>query len=143
MTPDPARRAMHARLNKALEVVDALEAQCRRIRRPFEAEMKAATCHLDRPLATANALVEDILGDRFVVSTCEECEEPILDDEPSHDDEDISLCVDCAPSWEDLLRHPEAYIDFETGEAMTADRAQELADTHVAAGGELTDKVVA
>lgn len=79
------------------------------------------------------------------IEECGSCAEPIFDGDPRHDTDDgPSFCAACAPTFGDMLRHPEMFGtpnddgDYET---MTAEQARAAVDAHLAAGGSLEDKV--
>lgn len=71
---------------------------------------------------------------------CEACEMPILEGDPYHGGA-FALCVDCAPTYEDLLDNPGA-IEDDDGQPMTFARAREVASEHTRNGGNLTDRMV-
>lgn len=88
--------------------------------------------------------IESLLGenDTHVISSCEACGEPILDGEKYSASDCIYLCEACAPTWREMLEHPEGFENTETGEQMTAAEAKAFCDGHIARGGSLDDKMV-
>lgn len=90
-----------------------------------------------------NALQEKLenLVDGADVQTCESCLEPIFEGEKRAVGDDVTLCENCAPEYDYMLRHPEHFQNSD-GEPMTPAEAKALCDAHVAAGGALTDKMV-
>lgn len=85
--------------------------------------------------------IEGDIGEPFTF--CEGCAEPIFEGDNYHNGSDVALCLECSPSYEDMLSSPGNFLNFETDEPMTAAEAQAIADAHVAAGGSLTDKIAA
>ena len=77
-----------------------------------------------------------------VIGICEGCSRSILDTDAFHSGPDVYLCEDCAPSYSDMAAHPDSFIDMETGEPMTQERAAEIVETWVASGGKVSDKMV-
>ena len=74
---------------------------------------------------------------------CPFCDNVVRDGDGYHGTSEGELvCLDCAPTYGDLLRDPESFLDA-NDEPMTQERAKELCDAHVASGGSLDDKVVA
>lgn len=88
-----------------------------------------------------DALLDEIekLLDGAEVQTCSGCMGPIFDDDPrSRTSDDADLCVQCAPTYEDIRNNPEWFVNAD-GDPMSGDEANALCDAHIAAGGSLSD----
>lgn len=76
------------------------------------------------------------------IATCEGCSKVIREgDQYSLVYDGGHTCLDCTPTYQDVLDDPELLIHEETEDHLTAEQAKELCDSHVASGGSLTDKV--
>lgn len=91
--------------------------------------------------AENNEALVDAIED-IAIGHCVACAEPVFDGEPYHIGADEIQCAECAPTYADMLREPENFVTFSTGEPMTHDEAQAVVDDHLAAGGSLEDKMV-
>lgn len=86
------------------------------------------------------ALAVEIEAD--AIGRCVACAEPVFDGEPFHMGADEIQCAECAPTYADMIRDPEYFVSFKTGEPMTPAEAQAAVDKHLASGGSLEDKMV-
>lgn len=50
------------------------------------------------------------------------------------------LCKSCSPTYQDLLDHPDLFMNADDA-PMSAAEAKAIADAHVAAGGALADSM--
>ena len=72
---------------------------------------------------------------------CEGCGAGISEGNPTHPCSDGGvLCKQCAPTYQDMLNHPDSFMNPED-EPMTAAEAKEIVDAHIAAGGSLSDSM--
>lgn len=117
----------------AKAAVEAIEKEREALLLPTKERYDAACDRLE--------MIEDECPER--VGRCEGCDEPIWEGERyAYDSENaIYLCEPCAPSWGDMLANPDHFYDAE-GECHTPETAKAAVDVHLAAGGNLTDKMV-
>lgn len=136
-----AAKAQLDEIDKEREAVvaparEAYEATLNRMLAPTEQQFQAARLAL--------TLIEEAAGE--IVNACEGCGGPIFDGERYHVGVDVALCVDCAPTYGDMVDHPESFqtIDDDADDyrPMTPEEALAQADAHVAAGGHLTDRII-
>lgn len=73
---------------------------------------------------------------------CEACKRETFEGDDYHSGHDCIMCVECAPTYQDMINEPEFYFDHNTDEPLTAEEAQDLAAQHVSKGGSLTDKML-
>lgn len=78
--------------------------------------------------------------DCHLISQCESCGTPIFEGE-KHTGGEFDQCVECAPTWQDMLTNPEHFGDID-GDSLSHESAKAYCDAHVAAGGSLDDKMV-
>lgn len=72
---------------------------------------------------------------------CESCGEIIPDESPSHPCYDGgTLCKGCAPTFQDMLNHPD-HFQGSDDEPMTTAEAKAIVDAHIASGGSLSDSM--
>jgi hypothetical protein len=85
-------------------------------------------------------LIEEDSPER--IGQCEGCGDPIWEGERYAYDRmsSIYMCQPCAPTYGDMLADPTNFYDAED-EYYTAERAKEVVDSHIAAGGSLDDMV--
>lgn len=121
--------ATKAEWKEARAALDAIERERAGLLAPTFERFKAATAALEE--------IEDELGEPRLC----ECGEPVFEDEPCHYGGDVLLCVQCAPTYADMLQTPGAFLGSDM-ESMTPEQAQAAVDAHLAAGGSLTDKMV-
>ena len=100
-------------------------------------EYRAHSDALDRLME-----IEEVVGE--CTASCEACSAPVFDDDPySYDHENgLTFCEGCTPSWADLVAAPSGAYEIVDGDIsyLTEERARQMADAHVAAGGTLSDK---
>ncbi len=91
-------------------------------------------------LAASEALdeAEDGCGD--MISYCTGCAEPIFDGE-KHTGGETPLCLQCAPTYQDLLSSPELFGFDENDEPLSNDAAKKIVNDYVASGGSLSDSM--
>lgn len=70
---------------------------------------------------------------------CDGCTAPIFDDDPSFGGNSI-LCERCSPTYQDLLDHPDGFID-DIGDPATPEQCRRWYDEHIAAGGSPSDSM--
>jgi len=76
------------------------------------------------------------------IGVCESCMKIIREgDRFAPCSDDIKLCKDCAPTYQDMVDRP-SYFEDDEGEPLTFRKAKNMADAHAATGGKLTDKMV-
>lgn len=114
---------------KAKADLDAIEAERHELLAPTIDRFCAAQERLEE--------VEDNLGG--FVAMCEGCATAIFEGDKYHV-ADVYLCEPCAPSYQDMIDHPDHFEDAD-GEQMTRELAQTLGAAHVSAGGCLSDKM--
>lgn len=74
--------------------------------------------------------------------TCEGCGAKILDGDKYHAGVDVELCEECAPDFEDMVKHPEMFMG-DDDQPMLPEEAKRKFDAHISSGGLPTDKMVA
>ncbi len=81
-------------------------------------------------------------------ASCEGCGKKIHVGDPCHHDREngVNLCVNCAPTYEDLRAEPGAFRNGSAagereGEPMTVEEAEAWIAEHLGAGGALSDKI--
>jgi hypothetical protein len=112
------------------------------IKLAFEKERDRIWAKTQTRYQNLRAKFDEIGGDLGEpVGYCEGCEEPIFEGDAYHTGEDVCLCVNCAPSYADMVEHPESFRG-ENDEPMTAAEADAIAEAHIAAGGSAEDKMV-
>lgn len=52
-----------------------------------------------------------------------------------------ALCEECAPTYQSLLDEPDSFVDSDE-EPLSPEAAREWVDSHLAAGGKITDKIL-
>lgn len=124
--PTPEERAAWKRASEQLQ---AIEAWRRQRLEPTDAAHQSAL--------EAMALAEERIGEPICV--CEACAEPVFEGEPWLAGE-TPLCGTCAPTYADLLREPELFVNSEDG-VMAADEAKAIYDDHIASGGMPSDSM--
>lgn len=128
MTREEARAAWKA----AKENLDLIEDERRVLLEPTRERFEAAQETL--------AEIEEVSG--YFIGPCDGCANPIFEGDRHHSGDDAYLCEACAPSYEDMARHPGHFEDPETGDTMTKARADAIVSAHICAGGTITDKMV-
>jgi len=86
--------------------------------------------------------LDEISDGKGWVRECSGCSKPICDLDPvcrCYDDGD--LCLECAPSYQDIIDSSGDFINYED-EPMTPEQAQALVQQHIDAGGTRSDKLV-
>lgn len=73
--------------------------------------------------------------------TCEGCGKTIAPGDKAHRGSEVWLCEACAPDYGDLQQNPGSFMNPE-GEPLTQAEADEQVAAHLAAGGNLDDKLV-
>lgn len=111
----------------------------------IEKERADLVAHTNERLRVAEEHLEDIAEKLFdggeLISPCEGCMQPIFEGERHFACNDgIYLCEACSPTYENLLNDRDFWIN-EEGEQMTLERAREIYDAHIAAGGKPTDSM--
>ena len=76
-----------------------------------------------------------------VAGKCEGCFNLCLYGEQGHQSEDICLCAECAPDWDDIKEQWETGDREETEDGQRT-RFLDAYKAHIAAGGQGTDKVL-
>jgi hypothetical protein len=114
----------------AKAALDLIEAERERLLVPTKERFETAQEEL--------ATIEEQIGGNL--GYCEGCSEPIFEGEPYHGGIDVSLCAVCAPSYADMLAHPESF-GGENDEPMTPAEAAALFEAHIANGGSPDDKM--
>lgn len=84
-------------------------------------------------------LIEAELGDH--IGSCEGCGHLLFEGDRYHNGSDVYLCETCAPSYADMVEHPDSFRNADD-EPMSAEEADAAAQAHLAAGGNLEDKMV-
>lgn len=101
-----------------------------------------------KPILTINGVEHDAAEllrrsslDR--IRQCEGCLKVVREDEPhSYDSVNgLTFCEDCSPSYQDMLDDPASFYDDDE-EPMKPEKAKAIVDAHLAAGGQITDKMV-
>ncbi len=99
---------------------------------------------LEKFLMPYHTLKEEMDEIAEYATKCEGCGTIVIPgDQCLHDDESgITLCEECAPSWEDVLRDPSSFYLLTDGglEYYTTETAQAAIDKLIADGGSITDK---
>lgn len=84
-------------------------------------------------------LIEAEVGE--YIGCCEGCSHHLFAGDRYHSGDDVYLCESCAPSYADMVEHPDNFRGTDD-EPMTAEEADATAQAHLAAGGSLDDKLV-
>lgn len=136
MTNEPVTDETRAAWLAARTALDAIEAERAALLEPTRARHQAAVAAL--------AAVEDDFA--CEIERCFTCAAPIFPGDARYPcSEDAFCCAKHAPTYADLLAHPETFLgwdedDFED-RPLTQAQAQELVDEHLAGGGALTDSM--
>ena len=83
--------------------------------------------------------IDELLGGPLP-DACEGCDEPIFEGDPRAGADDGVLCINCAPTYADILADPGHFRNADD-DPMSADEARAVCDQHVAAGGSLEDSL--
>jgi hypothetical protein len=111
----------------------------------IEKERADLVAHTNERLSAAEERFDEIeeqLSDSGeLIDQCEGCSQPIFEGEKHFRCNDgIYLCEECAPTYENLLNDRDFWVN-EEGDQMSLERAQELYNAHIAAGGKPTDSM--
>lgn len=74
---------------------------------------------------------------------CDTCDATIKAGTPysCDDNSGMTFCVECSPTWQNMLDEPESFYDAE-GEYLTPEQGKAKVDAHLANGGKLTDRIL-
>lgn len=114
---------------------DAIEAERNELLKPTNERY----CSAQERIEEIEDACDGLLG------VCEGCSNPIWEGEKvySYDDGPM-MCEACAPTYADMLADREGWFSYDAdGEQvpMTAEKAKEICDAHIAAGGALNDSM--
>ncbi len=84
---------------------------------------------------------EPVTEEDGAIGWCEGCSKAIREGERHHTGAEVLLCEACAPSYSDMHSSPELFRNSDD-EPMTLAQANVIVAKHLAAGGNLEDKVV-
>ena len=76
-----------------------------------------------------------------VLAVCENCSKKLYEGDPAHVSDDVYLCENCAPSYNDLSSAPELFAD-DDGHPHSTESARPFVAAHLERGGKIADKIV-
>jgi hypothetical protein len=129
---EDAREKLQEKLAELGKAISAVE----EARKPFDDAIAALVMVRD-------AVIEEAIGDKDIVGSCEFCERLLLDGDKGHRGTDgVIVCEACAPTYGCLKKQREEMVA--ESDDPEDDNALCLAsiEAHIAAGGSLDDKVV-
>lgn len=70
---------------------------------------------------------------------CEGCDQPLDVSDRYYPGIDCVLCVDCAPTFMDLLSEPTSFVELDGEEPLSREKRLAMLDAHIIAGGHPDD----